>query len=316
MKRPKTNQPKRLRQRGIQRLLVFWFLIPAAINLSTGAQASTSTSQDYILWYRNYDSPAIRALVDLALSETPEYGAYQLVRSAELSQGRVLRELAQGKTGLVHIANVATSPDREEHLTAIPIPVDGGLLGFRVCVIRSANLHLFENIHTLDELKSSGIRIGQGTHWPDTQILESNGVEVVTHPRYEILFGMLRNNRFDCFARGVSEVLYDLQIENDSDLVIEPNLLLAYPMPSYFFVGSRDAEMAQRLQLGMERAVYDGKFAEFLKEYYERAIDLLNLGNRNVIVLKNPLLTEESRNIGRRTLENLRRRLETLATKP
>jgi len=313
---PQTNQPNRLRRRGIQRLLIFWFLIPAAMNLTASAQASTSTTQDYILWYRNYDSPAIRALVNLALSETPEYGAYQLVRSEELSQGRVLRELAQGKTGLIDIANLATSPDREENLTAIPIPVDGGLLGFRVCVVLPAKLHLFENIHTLDDLKSSGIRIGQGTHWPDTQILESNGIEVVTHPRYEILFGMLRNNRFDCFARGVSEVLYDLQIESDPDLIIEPNLLLAYPMPSYFFVGSRDVEMAQRLQLGMERAVYDGKFAEFLKQYYARAVNLLHLERRHIIVLKNPLLTEESRNIGRRTLENLRRRLETLATKP
>jgi ABC-type amino acid transport substrate-binding protein len=271
---------------------------------------------DYILWYRNYDSPAIRSLVELALDETPEYGPYQLVRSEELSQGRVLRELSQAKSHLVDIANVATSPEREERLTAIPVPVDGGLLGFRVCVIRSENLHRFNNIHTLDELKSSGIRIGQGSHWPDVQILDSNGIDVVTHPRYEILFNMLRNNRFDCFARGVSEVLYDLEIENDPDLIMEPSLLLAYPMPSFFFVSSQNTEMAQRLQLGMERAIHDGEFAKFLKKYYERPVELLSLGSRNIIELDNPFLSEDSRETGRRALEDLRRRLDNLSTKP
>jgi hypothetical protein len=276
------------------------------------SERTVDVPRDYTLWYRNYDSPAIRALVDLALQETPEYGAYRLVRSEELSQGRVLRELSRGESRLVDIANVATSPDREEQLTAIPIPVDGGLLGFRVCVTPQSSLPLFEGIHTLNDLKNSGIRIGQGAHWPDTSILEANGIHVITHPRFEILFGMLRNDRFECFARGVSEVLYDLEIESDPSLVIEPHLLLAYPMPSFIFVGAENTELAQRLQLGMERAIYDGKFAAFLSAYYERPVESLNLGSRDVIVLKNPYLSEESRNVGRRTLENLRRRLETL----
>lgn len=280
--------------------------------LITCAQASTDTPRDYILWYRNYDSPAIRALVNLALNETPEYGSFRLIRSEEFSQGRVLRELGEDKSELIDIANVASSPKREESLTAIPIPVDGGLLGLRVCLIRPDKLSRFEGIHTLDDLKGANIRIGQGTHWPDTDILQSNGITVITHPRYEILFGMLSNDRFDCFARGVSEVLYDLEIERDPNLMIEPNLLLAYPMPSFFFVGKKNTELAQRLQLGMERAIYDGGFAVFLEEYFGRSVDLLNLGLRNVIVLDNPSLSSESREIGRRALGNLRRRLEQL----
>ncbi len=307
--------PHPIQRRSISRSLLLGLLIPGAFICASWVQASERTvdvPRDYTLWYRNYDSPAIRALVDLALQETPEYGTYRLVRSEELSQGRVLRELSRGKSGLVDIANVATSPDREERLTAIPIPVDGGLLGFRVCVTPKSSLPLFEGIHTLNDLKNSGIRIGQGTHWPDTSILEANGIHVITHPRFEILFAMLRNDRFECFARGVSEVLYDLEIESDPSLVIEPHLLLAYPMPSFIFVGAENTELAQRLQLGMERAIYDGKFAAFLRAYYERPVESLHLGSRDVIVLKNPHLSEESRSVGRRTLENLRRRLETL----
>ncbi|WP_372998224.1 hypothetical protein [Marinobacter sp.] len=270
-------------------------------------------SRDYVLWYRNYDSPAIRALVELSLKKTPEYGDFRIIRSEELSQGRVLRELTDGRSRLVDIANVATSEERENFLTAIPIPIDGGLLGFRVCVVLPESLPKFAGIENLDDLRNSHIRIGQGSHWPDTPVLEANGIQVVTHSRYEILFGMLRNERFECFARGVSEVLYDLEMEQDPNLVIEPNLLIAYPMPSYLFVGPHDQETAHRLQLGIERAIQDGSFGQFLRRYYARAVRELNLDRRRVIALENPFLSEESRYVGRSTLENLRLRLDILS---
>ncbi|WP_421845305.1 hypothetical protein [Marinobacter sp.] len=291
-------------------LCLFSAPLPAAAPVAIDPQAN---GRDYVLWYRNYDSPAIRALVELALKKTPEYGDFRVIRSEELSQGRALRELTDGQSRLVDIANVATSAEREEFLTAIPFPVDGGLLGFRVCVVLPESLPKFAGIKNLDDLRASQIWIGQGSHWPDTQVLEANGIPVVTHSRYEILFGMLRNKRFDCFARGVSEVLYDLEMEQDPNLVIEPNLLIAYPMPSYLFVGPNDQETAHRLQLGIERAIYDGSFSDFLRAYYARAVRDLNLDTRTVIALENPFLSEESRYVGRSTLENLRRRLDLLS---
>lgn len=269
--------------------------------------------QEYVLWYRNYDSPAIHALVTLALEKTPEYGEFRIIRSQELSQGRALRELARGVNRMVDIANVATSAEREQFLTPVPVPVDGGLLGFRVCVVMPESLALFEDIHSLDDLRESGVRIGQGDHWPDTPILRNNEIPVITHSRYEILFGMLRKHRFDCFARGVSEVINDLQMENDPEMTVEPNLVLAYPMPSYLFVGPEDQVTAHRLQLGMERAIRDGSFGVFLEQYYGEAVATLNLDKRRIIVLDNPFLSEESGNIGRDTLNNLRWRIELLS---
>lgn len=267
---------------------------------------------DYVLWYRNYDNPAIHALVALALEKTPEYGEFNIIRSRELSQGRVLRELERGDHRLVDIANVATTAEREHSLTPIPVPVDGGLLGFRVCVVTPESLPAFKDVQSLDDLQKKGIRIGQGAHWPDTSILQENDVSVITHSRYEILFGMLKKNRFDCFARGVSEVLHDLKVEGDQDLIIEPRLLLAYPMPSYLFVGHDDYLTAHRLQLGMERAIRDGSFGVFLERFYGTAVAALNLDERTVIVLNNPFLSEESENVGRQTLNNLRWRLQLL----
>lgn len=280
---------------------------------SIGA-ANVSPQNEYRLWYRNYDSPPIRALVSLAFEKTPEYGSFSITRSPEMAQGRVVRELEQPASTLVDIANVATSDEREDNLRAIPLPIDGGLLGFRVCVVLQESLPMFEGINSVSDLQEAGVRVGQGTHWPDTDIIEANGVTVITHSRYEILFRMLENHRFECFARGVSEVLYDLEMQGNTNLAIEPDLLIAYPMPSYFFVSRRDHETAQRLQLGMERAIHDGSFGKYLDHFYGRAMKALDLGERKMLVLNNPYLTEESLAIGRHTLMNLQRRINNLSS--
>lgn len=286
------------------------WMLAGLVCLSSGAAVA---GNEYRLWYRNYDSPPIRALVSLAFEKTPEYGPFTIARSPEMAQGRAIRELEESGSALVDIANVATSDQRENNLRAIPLPIDGGLLGFRVCVVLHESLPMFEGISSLSDLHKAGIRIGQGTHWPDTDILEANGVNVVTHSRYEILFRMLENQRFECFARGVSEVLFDLELHANMDLVIEPDLLIAYPMPSYFFVSRRDHETAQRLQLGLERAIHDGSFGRYLENFYGRAMRELQLEKRRVIVLTNPHLTEESLAIGRQTLRDLRQRIKLLS---
>ncbi|QBM16991.1 hypothetical protein MARI_10950 [Marinobacter sp. JH2] len=289
-------------------------LLCAMLGLPLAAETPvTEDAKDYILWYRNYDNPAIHTLVELAFNKTPEYGDFQLIRSEELSQGRALKELAGNDSTLVDIANVATSPDREAALTAIPIPVDGGLLGFRVCLVLPENLRKFHGITNIEDLYSRNIRIGQGVHWPDTPILERNGVSVITHARYEILFGMLRNRRFECFARGISEVMFEVEREDAKGLVIEPTLLLAYPMPSYLFVAPNDHEIAQRIQLGLERAIRDGSFAVYLKQSFGESVASLNLNRRTVIALKNPHLTDDSEYVARRILDNLKRRIDYLA---
>ncbi|MGF2685542.1 hypothetical protein ACQUWM_03485 [Marinobacter sp. DUT-3] len=312
-----TQQPPARRFQPL-RLVLGVLLIALTLTTQSLAEIRNAAYQppmerEYKLWYRNYDNPAIRELLELALNKTPEYGDFRITRSEEMGQGRVLRELSRARTSLIDIANVASSSQRESELLAIPIPIDGGLLGFRVCVVLPHSLPLFEGVNSIDDLKERGIRIGQGMHWPDTDILEANDISVVTHTRYEILFRMLRNDRFDCFARGVSEVMFDLEIEDDPNLVIEPSLMLAYPMPSYFFTAPHDYLTAHRVQLGMERAILDGSFARYLADYYSKPIEKLALDRRKVIVLRNPFLSEESRMVGRHTLDNLHRRLKVLS---
>jgi ABC-type amino acid transport substrate-binding protein len=300
-------------RRAIALLVLFGMqaVSPAQV-LDDAAEPEDPSHNRFLLWYRNYDSPQVLALVSLALEKTPEYGPYTLARSLEMSQGRALRELNDENSELVHIANVATDAERERELIFVPLPIDGGLLGLRVCVVRQDDLSLFKGVSSVEDFANRRIRIGQGTHWPDTEILRANGIDVVTYSRYEILFRMLDNDRFECFARGVSEVLYDLRLIDNPDYLIEPDLLIAYAMPSYFFVGSHNHEIAHRLQLGMERAIIDGSFADYLDRFYRKTIDVLKLGSRRILVLDNPFLSQESSRVGQRTLRNLRNRIDRL----
>lgn len=261
---------------------------------------------DVLLWYRNFDSPAIRGLLDLALAKTPEYGSYTILRSREMNQGRALREMANDNSRVVQVANVATSPEREDNLLAVSIPIDGGLLGYRVCVTTPSQLPRFQDIKRLADVRERRIRFGQGRHWPDTRILEANGLDVVTDTRFENLFGMLKSGRFDCFARGVSEVLYDLDLAGDPELVIEPNLLFTYTMPSYFFVGRNDFPLAVRIQLGLERALHDGSFLTYLNLYFTQPLKALNLSERRIFHLGNPWLPGGQKGLSKDVLQQMK----------
>src|SRR5690606_14087036 len=126
------------------------------------------------------------------LEKTPEYGGFRVLRSAVMVQERALRELTLANSTAIDSANVATNSERERKLVAIPIPIDGGLLGLRVCVTLQDNLPLFEGIRTINDLRSRGLSTGQGLHWPDTPVLSASGIRVVTHARFETLFRMLR----------------------------------------------------------------------------------------------------------------------------
>lgn len=275
-----------------------------------GKAADIASAQKVILWYRNYDSPAIRALLDLALRKTPEYGPYFIARSQEMNQGRALRELSNDNGRAVQVANVATTPEREDNLLAVTIPIDGGLLGYRVCVTTPEQLSRFEGITRLADVRAKNIRFGQGRHWPDTQILEANGLKVVTHTQYESLFGMLKGGRFECFARGVSEVVYDLDLRQDGGLVIEPDLLFTYTMPSYFFVGRNDMALAMRIQLGLERAIVDGSFLKYLAHYFTRPLQELQLSTRRVFQLGNPWLPGGEKGISEDVLHHMKVRIQ------
>ena len=267
-------------------VVVLLFLALAAPLLAD----TDSGSETITLWKRNHDSPAIRELVKMVLAKTPDYGATQIRPSMPMAQARAIRHLSAGNRDQVRIANVASSPQRNRELRPIPIPIAQGMLGFRICIIRKGEQHRFNHIFSAGDFQQQSLTIGQGTHWPDTRILRQAGFEVETSPRFRNLLTMLERGRFDCFLRGVGEILIDLDQYESEGLAVEDRLVFTYRMPSYLFVGPDDQRMAERLTVGLHRAMLSGDYEEWFSTYFRRPMRELKIMERVFIPLPNPFL--------------------------
>lgn len=273
-------------------------LAALALMVALAASSPARATELIPLWYRNYDQPATLALLKLALDETQDlYGDYRIERSPIMNQERGIEEIVNGRRDHIRVIDVATNPTREARLNAIRVPTVDGLQGYRVCLVPSGTESRFKGIKSYDDIRRRHLTFGQGRHWPDTEVLRANGLRVITQTRFENFFNMLAHKRFDCFARSVTEVYYDLQAYPTPGISIEPTLLFTYPMPSFFFVSKQDKALAARIELGLRRALLDGRYKAYFNTYISPALRKLHISQRTVIRLNNPLLTDPTRRI-------------------
>lgn len=244
-----------------------------------------------LIWDRLQDNPVAYQILKLAMNNTvTEYGPYELQSSMAMEQGRVALELEKNRS--VHIANFAPDEDREARLLPVRIPVTQGLLGYRVCLIKEGRQARFSEINSLQDLKDKQIRIGQGEHWPDTSILRANNLSVVGSVKYKTLFEMLKRDRFDCFARSISEVIPEANKYQQQGLVIEKRLLFVYRLPTFFFVSKKNPQLAERIRRGLQRGLKNGSISKLIRSNYRDDFKRLNLKDRKLIYLSNSNFTK------------------------
>lgn len=224
-------------------------------------------------------------LLQLALSKS---ATDYRIQAAEIpmNQERQVLEIEAGRT--IDVGPIPSSAEREARLLPIYIPLNKGLLGWRLGLIRKGDKALVAGINTLDDLKR--LRLAQGQEWPDTQILRANGIEVITAPKYEGLFKMLVGKRFDYFPRSTMEI-WDEQAINSDTLEVDPHLALHYFYDAYFMVNRKNTKLAQDIRDGLEKAIADGSFDKVFQEYFGERLRKAHLESRTVIELHNPLLT-------------------------
>ena len=214
---------------------------------------------------------------------------YKLVPTQTgMQQERALAQLGIGKS--VDVVWTMTSIEREKQLLPVRIPLDKGLLGFRLLLIHRDSLEAFHRIDSLEGLKP--LTAVQGHDWPDLTILKSNGLSVEGNPVYEGMFLMLKFKRIDYFPRSVGEIWAELEQHKEMGIVVEPSLMLYYPTAEYFFVNKGNTVLADLLLKGFNTAIRDGSFDQLFKQYNQKAIQ--DLKGRRVIKLTNPLLPPET----------------------
>ena len=232
-------------------------------------------------------------LVDLLLKTTQDkYGPYEIhLTKAVNSQKRDIKEINSGN---INIFISMTSKAREEAMMAIPYPVFKGLYGYRVFLIKASEQAKFSKIKTIQQLKK--LKAIQGTHWPDLNILKSNGFHVEDTSHHNSLYKMLEFGRVDYFPRGIHEPWSELKARPDMGLAVEKNLMLYYPAPGYIFVHKSNTHLAARFKEGFERIISSGEFDRFFNQH-PQIVEMkqqANLKNRRLFKLSNPLLSKDT----------------------
>lgn len=224
-------------------------------------------------------------VLELALQKS---GADFTIRShpRPLPQGAALSRLATGAG--INVVWSMTSKEREAQLHPIRIPIDKGLFGYRIAFVREQHKGIISGVKGIEDLRA--FSAGQGHDWPDTNILQGNGLRVTTSTAYEGLFAMLQAGRFDYFPRSILEIWDETALASKQQLVVEDKVLLHYPTAVYFFVNKKDKALANTIEAGLQKAMADGSFDALFYERFGEVIKRANLRGRVAIALNNPLL--------------------------
>ncbi|MFL9953740.1 hypothetical protein PQR21_21695 [Paraburkholderia nemoris] len=236
------------------------------------------------------------AVLDLAMKAA---GADYVARQADvlMERGRALAELAGGSNA-INLLWTSTDAEAERGLNVVRIPINRGLIGHRIFVIRKDRQADFDRVGSLADLKA--LTGGQGLGWIDTKIMRAAGLNIETVP-YETVFDMVQGGRLDYFPRGAIEAFAELDEprHRDRNLVVEKRLLLKYRSDFIFYVSTKHASLAQTINKGLEKAYLDGSFMRLFNShpYIQDGLVRSDLASRKVFVLDNPFLSEEDRRI-------------------
>lgn len=238
-----------------------------------------------------YDWEVLRT----ALEKTrARFGPFELREASQyMSPARVTAEAAGA--GSINVFVRATSVQLEQQFRPVRIPVDRGLIGYRLLLVRHEDLPRFSEVRSLDQLRR--FSIGQGKGWVDVGILQAGGFKVVEGNNYDGLFSMLEVKRFDALSRSVDEALseYD-EWHKRFGFEVEPDVALYYPLARYFFT-RRDAEgeaLAVRLEAGLEAMVQDGSLQALFMTYKGPLIKRSGLARRRLFRIPNPDLPPQT----------------------
>lgn len=236
-----------------------------------------------------------KVLITLLEATEPEWGGWEIQEHLDTYPGdeesRAFTH--KGHDVLVTVAGNLKFEGQKLHI--IPDPLTRNLLGYRIPVIRKSDAHLFRNIEQIEELRK--LTHGIPETWSDAEIFRQNGFKVAEEGTIDSIFDLLESGRFDYTALGANEILSMCSNlhETHPDLMIEPSLMLCYPIPLVFYVHPDQHEIANRIEVGMKRISISGDLDDLFKAHYGDIPEKLSLRNRKTFTLENPIVPEACR---------------------
>jgi ABC-type amino acid transport substrate-binding protein len=264
------------------------------------SQPLLATADIVVRFPRPESEPDVRSRYTQRLLELVLQRAYLTYRvelnPVRMQQGRAIVRLKSGDG--IEVLSTMTSLEREQEMQPIRIPIDKGLIGWRLLLINKSQAAKFKSVATLDDLRK--LTAGQGADWPDTRIMRANGLNVYGTSNYDSLFNMLESERIDYFPRSVTEIWAELDVYQQR-LTVEPSIVLHYSTAIYFFVRKGNTRLATDIREGLEKMIADGSFEKMFDEYFGDTIRRTRFKDRRVFELNNPLMPTDMP-VGRKNL--------------
>lgn len=202
----------------------------------------------------------------------------QARRIAELSSGHLDVAVAIGSRDLVR-----------QPVIFIPLPLQRGLLGWRLLLANAEGARKLAQVRTIDDLRP--LRMGFVRTFADYPVMQANQIRIVDGADYQGMFRMLTAGRMDYLSRGVGEIFSEyesLRGRGISTVVIEPTLALHYRADWFFVVNPARRDLAERITRGLEQARRDGSYERVFQKHFEPVLAQARLDQRRIIELTNP----------------------------
>lgn len=267
--------------------LAFWFFVSCSIAvgeqaLAASGQVVISQSASHDINHEDYYFTHLLALV-LAKTER-QFGKVELVEFSDRRVDKRLRSEIMAKN--IDLLWSPTSPELEDEFLAIKVSLLKDLNNYRLLLIRPESQAQFSRVKTLEDLRQ--YKGGMSAQWADVEIMQANGLPLVTAVGYGKLFKMLAAKRFDYFSRGLYQVQTEVNFYPDLHLAIENDLMLHYKNEVYFFVHKDNKVLAKRLTVGLDMALKDGSFDALFNSIprYQWGLEQLKQHRRRILSLQ------------------------------
>ncbi|GAB1387767.1 hypothetical protein MASR1M59_29150 [Melaminivora sp.] len=215
------------------------------------------------------------------------------------NEKRVLHDTSAGRT---HISMMPATPARLElvrqgKLRVIPVPLDRGLLGWRVNFLLDSRADLLAKVNTPQDLRA--FSMGQNVGWMDVAIYQASGIptkEVKVWSNGEFAEQM-QAGFLDLFPLGLEEsISYFLPHfqAHYPQLTLDRHLLVRYPWFRFVWVSplaQADALYAA-LDRGFRRIAANGQFKQVWGEHRQLP-PAASWQQRRLIELPNPFYGNE-----------------------
>lgn len=225
--------------------------------LAAAAAQATGTTRLEVVYPRMAERPVEAYPYRMLKAALEATGRPHVLRQTDdgLPSMRAFREMSRGA---FNVMDTGAAPRMAEEARILPFPLDLGLSGYRLMLVRRDRMAQLSAVRTLDDLRR--LRFGQGPDWVDGYILRAAGLKVV-EAEFQALFRMLEAGRFDVFPLGADEA--DLLLSRFGDqapsVVVLPDWCLHYRFARVFAVRAAETAVYDALHEGLGRIFSDGR---------------------------------------------------------